>query len=156
MGTPDSTVLHRTWHCSLSGACHVNRPLGFGAVDRWSSLFTCGTGQFGAFWLCSSDFGTMHFHCSPQSTIGHSWSLLRWLIGHVRCTPDSQVNYSGATLRKNPRATSSWGSRPGHRTMSGALLAAPLLVFAPNFVEIPNSISLLVYVELYAPEINEN
>jgi hypothetical protein len=32
--TPDSPVVHRTWHCSLSGACHVSRPLGFGAVDR--------------------------------------------------------------------------------------------------------------------------
>jgi hypothetical protein len=37
-----------------------------------------------------------------------------------------------------------------------ATLAAPMLVFAPNFVEFPNSISLLVYVELYAPEINDN
>jgi hypothetical protein len=34
MGTPDSLVVHRTQHYSLSGACHVSRPLGFGAVDR--------------------------------------------------------------------------------------------------------------------------
>jgi hypothetical protein len=34
MGTPDSPVVHRTWHCSLSGVCHVIMPLGFGAVDR--------------------------------------------------------------------------------------------------------------------------
>jgi hypothetical protein len=40
--------------------------------------------------------------------------------------------------------------------VSGAPLAAPILVFAPNFVEFPNSFSLLVYVELYAPEINDN
>jgi hypothetical protein len=33
-GTPDSPVVHRTRHCSLSGAYHVRRPLGFGAVDR--------------------------------------------------------------------------------------------------------------------------
>jgi hypothetical protein len=33
-GTPGSSVVHRTLHCSLSGACHVRRPLGFGAVDR--------------------------------------------------------------------------------------------------------------------------
>jgi hypothetical protein len=33
-GTPDSPVVHRTWHCSASGACHVSCPLGFGAVDR--------------------------------------------------------------------------------------------------------------------------
>jgi hypothetical protein len=34
--------------------------------------------------------------------------------------------------------------------------AASILVFAPNFVEFPNSFSLLVYVELYAPEVNDN
>jgi hypothetical protein len=34
MGTPDSLVVHRTWHCSLSGACHISSPLGFEAVDR--------------------------------------------------------------------------------------------------------------------------
>jgi hypothetical protein len=34
MGTPDSPVVHRTLHCSLSGECHVSRPLGFGVVDR--------------------------------------------------------------------------------------------------------------------------
>jgi hypothetical protein len=34
MGTPDSPVVHRTQHCSLSGACHVSRPLVFGVVDH--------------------------------------------------------------------------------------------------------------------------
>jgi hypothetical protein len=34
-------------HCSLSGACHVNTPLGFGAVDRWSPLSCSCTGQSG-------------------------------------------------------------------------------------------------------------
>jgi hypothetical protein len=34
MGTPDSPVVHRTQYYSLSGACHVSRPLGFGAIDR--------------------------------------------------------------------------------------------------------------------------
>jgi hypothetical protein len=33
-GTPDSPMVHRTGYCSLSGACHVSCPLGFGAVDR--------------------------------------------------------------------------------------------------------------------------
>jgi hypothetical protein len=33
-GTPDSPVVHRTGYYSLSGACHVSRPLGFGAIDR--------------------------------------------------------------------------------------------------------------------------
>jgi hypothetical protein len=34
MGAPDSPVVHWTGHCSLSGACHVSVPLGYGAVDR--------------------------------------------------------------------------------------------------------------------------
>jgi hypothetical protein len=34
IGTPDSLVVHRTGHCSVSGACHVSDPLGFGAVDH--------------------------------------------------------------------------------------------------------------------------
>jgi hypothetical protein len=34
MDTPNSLVEHRTLHCPLSGACHVSRLLGFGAVDR--------------------------------------------------------------------------------------------------------------------------
>jgi hypothetical protein len=33
-GTPDSPVVHRIGHYSLSGACHVSRPLGIGAVDH--------------------------------------------------------------------------------------------------------------------------
>ena len=33
-GAQDSPVVHRTGHCSVSGACHVSGPLGFGAVDR--------------------------------------------------------------------------------------------------------------------------
>jgi hypothetical protein len=33
-GHTDSPVVHETLHCSLFGACHVSRPLGFGGVDR--------------------------------------------------------------------------------------------------------------------------
>jgi hypothetical protein len=33
MGPTDSSVVHRTLHCSLSGACHVSRPLGFVVVE---------------------------------------------------------------------------------------------------------------------------
>jgi hypothetical protein len=33
MGTLDSLMVHWTQYCSLSGACHVSRPLGFGAID---------------------------------------------------------------------------------------------------------------------------
>jgi hypothetical protein len=65
------------------------------------------------------------------------------------------VNYSIVTLG-NTRAASSWVPWPRHRTVSGVPLVAPFIVFAPNFVEFPNSFSLLVYVELYAPEINND
>jgi hypothetical protein len=72
------------------------------------------------------------------------------------------VNYSGVTLgktRERPIRGVPWpGHRAvsgAHRTVSGAPLVAPMLVFAPNFVEVPNLFSLLVYVELYAPDIND-
>jgi hypothetical protein len=34
MGASDSPVVYQTGYYSLSGACHVSRPLGFGAVDH--------------------------------------------------------------------------------------------------------------------------
>jgi hypothetical protein len=33
-GAPDCPVVHHTWHCSVSGACHVSCSFGFGAVDH--------------------------------------------------------------------------------------------------------------------------
>jgi hypothetical protein len=66
------------------------------------------------------------------------------------------MNYSKVTPRKTRERPVCEVPRPGHRTVSGAPLAAPILVFAPNFVEFSNLFSLLLYVELYAPEINDN
>jgi hypothetical protein len=37
-GTRDSSVVHWTWHCSLSGACHVSRPLG---LERLTVEVSC-------------------------------------------------------------------------------------------------------------------
>jgi hypothetical protein len=77
-GTPDSPMVHRTWHCSLSGARHVSRPLGFGAIDRLSLLYSCCTGQSDGtpdspvcfdFAVMTSDFCTVCFYCSSQSTV---------------------------------------------------------------------------------------
>ncbi len=47
MGTPDSPVVHQTVtvHCLVRATSA--RPLGFGAIDRWSRLSFCSTGQFG-------------------------------------------------------------------------------------------------------------
>jgi hypothetical protein len=44
---PDSPVVHQTGHYSVSGACHISGPLGFGAVDRWSLLSYSCTRQSG-------------------------------------------------------------------------------------------------------------
>jgi hypothetical protein len=47
MGASDSPVHHRivTVHCPVRATSA--RQLGFGAVDRWSCLSFCYTGQFG-------------------------------------------------------------------------------------------------------------
>jgi hypothetical protein len=66
------------------------------------------------------------------------------------------MNYSGVTLRETRKQSVRDVPQPRHRTVSGAPLVAPILVFAPKFLEFPNSFSLLVCVELYAPEINDN
>jgi hypothetical protein len=54
-------MVHRTGHCSLSGACHVSKPLEFGAVDRWSLLSSCCTGQSSASWLRNSNLWLLHY-----------------------------------------------------------------------------------------------
>jgi hypothetical protein len=92
MGTSDSPVVHRTGHCSLSGACHVSAPLGFRAVDLWSSLSCSCTGQSGGapnmsdpLWLATLTSGT---HCSPfavdrwaQVTVAPlAHRTVRWII----------------------------------------------------------------------------
>jgi hypothetical protein len=163
MGTPDSPVVHRTLYCSLSGACHVSWPLGFGVVDRWSPLSSCGTGQSGGtpespmcsnFSVLTSDFCTVYYSRSQRirplgeltvAPLAHRtvrWIIVEWLWENPRATWD-----------KTPNSGVPW---PGHRTVSGVPLAAPNSVFAPNFVEFPDSLFLLVYVELYAPEIKHN
>ena len=98
-GAPDK-------YCSLFGACHASTPVGVcsdltigtlchvAAPDSPVPHRTCP--------MCS-DFSalTSLAHCSLwQSTVGARLSLLRWLTGHVRCTPGSPVNYSGARLRE--------------------------------------------------------
>jgi hypothetical protein len=53
-----------------------------------------------------------------QSTIALE-PLLRWCTGQSGGTPDSPVNYSGATILK-PEGGKFRVVRPGHRTLSGA------------------------------------
>jgi hypothetical protein len=74
-GTPDSPAVHWTWHYSLFGACHVNRPLWFGAVGRWSPLSSCDTRLSGAIRLRSSDFWLTHCSLLLYTTVGR-WAQL--------------------------------------------------------------------------------
>jgi hypothetical protein len=85
--------------------------IGFGAVDRWSPLSSCGTEQSGG-WLCSSDFWLL---LCPLFTVDHS----RPLGAIDRCSvgsPDSLVAHRIVWwilvewLWENPRAASSRGA----------------------------------------------
>jgi hypothetical protein len=160
MGTPDSPVVHRTGHCSLSGDAI--------SAHRWGlEWLTIGV-------LCPvvapdspvphrtcrvrSDFTAWHLtlHCTLLlSTVDARLPLLRWLTGHVRCTPYSPVNYRGT----RPGKTREWLVRVelglGHRTLSGAPLATHSQVLCSKFCWVPNFISFLVCVEPYAPEIKD-
>jgi hypothetical protein len=157
MGTPDSPMVHRTVYCSLSGACHVSRPLGFGAVDRWSPLSSCETRQSGAFWLRGSNFLLAHcslfiwYHSRPLGAVDRCsvgspfrpcahWTV-RWFIAERLTEKIESGQFVGALA---------WA--PDHVRCA----TSSTFVIAPNFLEFPNSFYLLVYVELYAPEINNN
>jgi hypothetical protein len=146
---------HRMLHCSLSGECHVSRPFGFRAVDYWSLLSSCYTGQSGASWRCSTDF----------------WLLLCWLrrsqhsrsLGEVdRCSiisTDSQVVHWTVRwilvdeLWENPRAassrrTSAWAP-DSVRCATGCTI-----LLCSNCVEFPEVIFFVFLCELYAPDKN--
>jgi hypothetical protein len=131
MGTPDSPVVHRTRHCSLSSAWHVSTPLGFGAVDRWSPLSYSCTGHVRRVLTSQPDIWLSALCAFTIYAIDH------WAPGY-RCSvssPDSPVNCSGA----RPGITREWlvgmvlslGHRTvscAHRIVSGAPLAAPFQV----------------------------
>jgi hypothetical protein len=149
MGTSDSPVAHRinTIYCPV---CVTSaRPMGFGAVDRWKPLSCSCTVQSGATpdaltsVLCLLP-RTVHNCSLLQSTVDARLPLLCWLTGHVRCTPDSPVNYSGA----RPDETREWQARlvlglvhwtlsGAHWTLSGAPLQHTLKSFAPILFESP-------------------
>jgi hypothetical protein len=89
---------HRTLHCSLSGACHVSRPLGFeqSIVD-----FVCPCGAPDNPVLpdvadCLWRFEPVAF--TWQSTVGED-DCCSWAHRTVRCTPDSPMIFSHEALR---------------------------------------------------------
>jgi hypothetical protein len=122
MGTPDSSVAHRTCNVHCPVRATSARPLGFGASWPLEPLSCSCTGRVrwpltSLLWLLPH---TVH-HCSLlQSIINAQWPLLHWFTGHVRCTPNSPVNYSGV----RPENSREWPVRLRaglvHRTMSDA------------------------------------
>jgi hypothetical protein len=148
MGTLDSPVAHRTStvHCPVRAM--LAHPLGFGVVDRWSLLSCSCTGHVrcamtSLLWLLPR---TVH-NCSLLAV--DRWCrlpLLRWLTGHVRCTPDSPLNYSGAPFGNSRE----WAIRVElalvHRTLTGHCpvrhLQHTLKSFAPNLFESPTEFFL--------------
>jgi hypothetical protein len=55
----------------------------------------------------TSDLCTVHLFIVHRSQPLAQLTVIRWLIGHVRCTPDSPVNYSEAS----PIETREWPVR---------------------------------------------
>jgi hypothetical protein len=137
-------VHHRTvtMHCPVRAMSA--QPLGFGAVDRWSTLSSYCTGQSGA----TPDSPVPHriVRC-PLTSARHYSSLftlhsrplarrellLRWLTGQSGGTPDSPVNYSGVRLQI-PEWLVHLLYDLVHRTMSGAPTTSTLKSFAPFFI----------------------
>jgi hypothetical protein len=151
---------HRTGivHCPVRATSA--RPLGFGATWLLEPLSYSCTGQSGAtpdmsgaLWLLCSEL--WHALFTLQSTLRARLSLLHCLTGHVRCTPDSPVNYSEARHRE----TQEWVVRVllglVHRTLSGAPFVAHSQVLCSKLNWFPNWISFLVCVKTFAPEIKD-
>jgi hypothetical protein len=128
--TPDSSVCSN--FAALTStlyafAIHQSRPLG--AVDRWS---VGAPDMFGAHrtvrWIIVERLPE-----NPESSLFVECSA--WALDSVWCTPDSV-----------------WCTPDSVRCATGSTNAS----LCSNLCWVPNLISLLVYVELYAPEINDN
>jgi hypothetical protein len=108
MGTTDCLVVDRTQYCSLSGACHVSRPLGFGAVDRWSllSFATCRRRLSSDFWRCRLRAQSRSLPLVELIVAPRAHRTVRWFL----------VNEH----RENLRAANLRSAQPGHQTLSSA------------------------------------
>jgi hypothetical protein len=153
MDTPDSPVVHRTLYCSLSG--------GATSVDRWGlELLTVKV----FYPLAAPDSPVAHRTVWCVLTLQTDfWLLLCWLCCSQRIRPLSKVDRCSVvsldspvvhqTVRwiiedarwENPRAASSRGARPGYRTVSGAPLAAPILICS-KLCRIPSSLFLCMFM----------
>jgi hypothetical protein len=104
MGTPDSGDGAPDRYCSLFTVQSTH--WGLERLDHWNLCLIAAPDSLVLHRTCPvcSDFSALtsavHFSLL-QSTVGARLLLLRWLTGHVRCTPGSPVNYSGALLRNS-------------------------------------------------------
>jgi hypothetical protein len=130
-----------TVHCPVLATSA--RPLGFGAVDRWSRLSFCCTGQSGdtpyspvtsdfcALTSVTALFITIHRGRRP---LARRELLLLWLIGQSGGTSDSPVNYSEAFIWIPESGWFCVCTGQGHRTVSGVPNFSTLKFFAPNLI----------------------
>jgi hypothetical protein len=157
-------MAHRTvWWCIGHDTVHC--PVHATPVDRW------GLEQLTVEVLCplaapdslvrfdfaalTSDLRTVH--CSSDKAVDRwrSWPLLCWLAGHVQCTPDRLVNYSGATLEK-PESDQFVGCSAYTSDSIRCATGSTNECLCSKLCRVPSLFSLLVYIELYAPEIIDN
>jgi hypothetical protein len=89
---------HDTVHCPVSATSTDCRGLERLTVEVLCPLLAPDIPVRSDFAALTSALCIVHY--SQQSTVERSWPLLCWLTEHVWCTPDSIVNYSGATLGK--------------------------------------------------------
>jgi hypothetical protein len=111
---------------------------------------------FGVFWLAALTSDRALFTSLFTFAVDRcaKWLLLHWLTGHVRCTPDSPVNYSEARPEKHESEQFAWCSAwgTGHcpvRHWQDTLKSLLQTCWVPNLI------SFLVYVEPYVPEIKD-
>jgi hypothetical protein len=161
-GAPDSLVVHRTGHCSVSGACHVSCPLGFGAVGHWSPLSCSCTGQsYGtpdmsaAFWLFAMPSALCAFtvHVVDRWRTGDRCSVgspdmfgahrtIRWIIAERPLEKPESGQFTWCSAWAPDSVWCATGST------NTSLLLQTYLSPQLNF--------FLVYVEPYAPKIHDN
>jgi hypothetical protein len=146
----DGHTGHNTVHCPVPATSADHWGLERLTVEVFYPL--AAPDMSGAFWLLTSTLCTFTVHAVDR------WRcllLLRWLTGHVLCTPTIRWIIAEWILEnlESSQFSSALAWAPDSVRWSNGSTNASL---CSNFVEFPNSISLLVYVELYAPEINDN
>jgi hypothetical protein len=150
MGAPDSPVAHQTTtvHCPVRATSA--RPIGFGAVDRWSRLSFCCTRQSGDLLLLCSDYVVALFITvsSAQSTVGAQRvvaPLAHRTVWWIRAEHAAEIPRVASLCLYGLGAPDSVRCAKFQHTQ----------VLCSKFDCDPNWIFFLVCVEPYAREIND-